>query len=252
MRKHLIWTCAIATAIAVGVSAAALAAAEKPTVIRAGNLVLTLNGGVSPKAFSKTKLSPVSLHVSGGIATANGSHPPALREVILDTGRTGVVNTKGVPVCTPGKIQATDTRHAEAACKGAIVGKGKATVQVAFPEQRPFNATGPLVVFNGGTRGGMTTLYVHAYVSVPTPTAIVTTVKISKEHKGLFNLRSVSSIPLIAGGSGSVTSFELTINRKGYLLAKCSDGRFFANAAARFRDGSEVSGDLVRPCKGIG
>jgi|GEM_PF-5392697 len=37
-------------------------------------------------------------------------------------------------------------------------------------EQPSFNASGPLVLFNGGVRGGVTTMYIHAYVSVPTPT----------------------------------------------------------------------------------
>jgi hypothetical protein len=62
-----------------------------------------------------------------------------------------------------------------------------------------FSAEGPLVLSNGGTKGGVTTLFVHAYVNVPAPTAIVTTVKISKIHNGRNGLKAVGSIPKIAG-----------------------------------------------------
>jgi hypothetical protein len=255
MRKHLTLTLALAAALVVGISAIAFAAGEKPTVVEAGNVVLTINGKVTPKALPKHKLAPIALHIEGGIATKDGSQPPALREVIVDTDKHGTINAKGVPACRAGQIEATDTTHAKAACKKAIVGEGKTTVRVAFPEQTPFNAVGPLVVFNGGVKGGVTTLYIHAYVAVPTPTAIVTTVKISKEHKGLYGTHSIASIPLIAGGSGSVTHFELTINHKkyrNYLEAECANGKFVAQAESVFRDGTRIKGGVVRTCKAKG
>jgi hypothetical protein len=248
MRKHLTLIFALGAVIAVTVAGVALAAGEKPEVIRFGNLVFTINGGVTPKALPKNKFAPIKLNVSGGIATVDGSQPPALKEVIVDTDKNGMIEPKGVPTCTSGKLQAQDTKHAEAACRSAIVGKGKTTVRVAFPESTPFNATGPLVVFNGGLKGGVTTLFIHAYVAVPTPTAIVTTVKITKEHKGRFGTHSVASVPVIAGGSGSPTSFSLAINRPGYLLAKCPTGNFVAQAQAIFRDGTKVKGGIVRKC----
>ena len=108
----------------------------------------------------------------------------------------------------------------------------------------------------------MTTIYVHAYLTVPIPAAIVTTVKITKEHDGPYGTHSVASVPVIAGGSGSVTSFNLTFQKKlfsyrgkkhGYLLAKCANGQFLAQAEAVFRDGSRVKGKIARACtpKGI-
>lgn len=256
MRKRLTLIIALGAAIAVTVASVALAGGEKPEVVRAGNLVFTINGGVTPKALPKNKLSPITLNVSGGIATTDGSQPPALKEVIVDTDKNGTINTKGLPTCTSGKLQAQDTKHAEAACPTAIVGKGRTTVRVAFPESTPFNASGPLIAFNGGTKGGVTTLFIHAYVAVPTPTAIVTTVKISKEHKGRFGTHSIASVPVIAGGSGSPTSFSLSFHRtftykgkkQSYLLAKCPDGHFVAQAEAVFRNGTKIKGGVVRKC----
>ena len=77
-----------------------------------------------------------------------------------------------------------------------------------------------MLAFNGGVSGGKTTLFIHAYLSNPIAAAIVTTVKVSKIHNGRYGLKSVAAIPKIAGGSGSVTNFNLTINKKGYLTAK--------------------------------
>ena len=49
---------------------------------------------------------------------------------------------------------------------------------------------------------------------MPVPAAIVTTVKIKKINKGRYGLLVVAKIPKIAGGSGSVTSFSLKIDKK--------------------------------------
>ena len=252
MRKRLTLAVALASVVALSAAAGAFAGGEKPIVVRAGNLALTLNGGVSPRALPSTKLAPITLHFSAAIATADGSHPPALRELNVDTGPSGAIDTSGIPTCAKAKIEATTTKASEQACPGAIVGKGKTEVSVEFPESTPFSAKGPLVVFNGGTKGGKTLIYIHAYVAVPTPTAIVETVTITKEHKGPYNLHAAGPVPLIAGGSGSITSFDLTINRRGYLMASCVGDQFFAHVTAAFRDGTEIAGTVTRPCTAIG
>ena len=260
MRKRLTLIIALGAAIAIAVASVAVARSEKPTVVEAGNVILTLNGGVTPTTLPKNKFAPITLNVEGGIATKDGSQPPALREVIVDTDKNGAINPKGLPTCTSGKLLAQDTQNAEKACPKAIVGKGETVVRVAFPESTPFSAKGPLVVFNGGEKGGTTTLFIHAYVAVPTPTAIVTTVKIKKEHRGRYGLRSIASIPVIAGGSGSVTSFKLKIGKtftykgkkQSYLLAKCANGSFAAEADAIFANGTEAKGQVVRTCKAKG
>ncbi len=84
------------------------------------------------------------------------------------------LDSVGLPACGIGRLRATSSAAAKSACADAIVGSGKAEVEVAFPEQAPFRSTGPLILFNGGDQGGTTTLLLHAYVDVPAPTAIVT------------------------------------------------------------------------------
>jgi hypothetical protein len=248
MRKHLVITMALGALIAVAV--AGIATAEKPVKVRAGNLELTFNGGFTPKTLSKTKLTPISLNVEADIKTVDGTHPPALKEFNVETDKNGAINVKGLPVCTASKLQSQDTKHAEAICKSAIIGSGQATAEIAFPEQAPIPAKSKIIAFNGGFKGGVTTFFVHAYLTVPTPAAIVTTVKVKKIHNGRYGLEAKSSIPKIAGGSGSVTHFNLAINKKGVLSAKCPDGKLQAHGTAVFSDGTRASAEIIRTCTG--
>jgi len=254
MRKRLISILAVCAAVAL--VAAGIAAAKKypPTVVQAGNLKISLNGGFTPTALPKKgKPAPITLNVSGEIATVDGTHPPALKEVVVETDKHGSIDVKGLPTCKSGKLQAQDTKHAEKACPKAIIGKGTTDVEVEFPEQRPFVAHSKLLAFNGGVKGGKTTIYIHAYLSSPVSAAVVTTVKISKVHNGLYGTKSVATIPTIAGGSGSVKKFSLTFNR-GYkntpfLFATCPSGKLYAKATSSFADGTKLTGQFVRACK---
>ncbi len=248
MRKYLLITMGLGALIALVV--AGIAAAEKPVKVTSGNLELTFNGGFKPKVLSKTKLTPISLTVEGDIKTKDGTHPPALKEFNVETDKNGAINVKGLPTCTAAKLQSQDTKHAEAICRSAIIGSGRATAEIAFPEQAPIPAPTKIIAFNGGFKGGVTTIFIHGYLTVPTPAAVVTTVKVKKIHHGRYGLLAVSSIPKIAGGAGSVKHFNLTINKKGVLSAKCPDGKLQAHGTAVFSDGTRASAEIVRPCTG--
>lgn len=253
-RKHFILVAALAMLGLLGASGYALA---KPTVVRVGNLVLKIDGGVGPKALPKGKLAPITLRASGRLATNDGSHPPATRKVTIDFDKHGTINARGLPKCRSGQLQSQDTKSAVAACRKAIVGRGSTSVEVEFADSTPFVAKGPLVLFNGGVRGGTTTMYIHAYVKVPAPTAIVTTVKVKKIRKGPFGTRAIARIPRIAGGAGSLTGFDFKIRknfmrngkRQSYLLARCANGRFRAQATLQADDGTRMKGTIVRPCR---
>ncbi|HEY2335589.1 MAG TPA: hypothetical protein VGH58_11365 [Solirubrobacterales bacterium] len=251
MRKRLITTLALGATLALVL--AGIATAEKPTIVQVGNLKLTLNGGFTPKALPKKgKPAPITLNVSGKIQTVDGTHIPALKEVVVETDKNGSIDVKGLPTCTSGKLQATDTPAAEKACPKAIIGSGITNVEVEFPEQKPFIAKSKLLAFNGGVSGGKTTIFIHAYLSSPVSAAVVTTVKISKVHNGRFGTKSIATIPKIAGGYGSVKEFALTFDRgyknTPYLFANCPDGHLNAKATSIFADGTRLTGSFVRPC----
>src|ERR1700709_2665650 len=140
MRKHLMIVLALGALVAVSaVGIATAAGGETPVTVNVGNLELTANGGFAPTALSKTKQTPISLKASGEIKEADGSHPPAIREVVLEADKAGQVHLKGIPTCKSGQLQATDTTSAMKACKSALIGEGHATAQVAFAEQNPIN-----------------------------------------------------------------------------------------------------------------
>lgn len=252
MRKHLMLTMALLGLIAVSAAGVASAAGGGgPVTAEAGNIKFTFDGGFSPTKLPKKKMAPIVLTASGKIQTKDGSHPPALKTVEVESDKNGTINTKGVPVCKSGQLQSRDTKAAEKVCGSSIIGTGTTSVEIQFPEQNPIPVNSKLLVFNGGTSGGKTTLFIHAYITVPTPAAIVTTVKIKKIHKGRYGLLSVASVPKIAGGSGSVKSFSLKVgNKKKVLAAKCPDGKLQAHATAIFADGTKASAGIVRTCTG--
>jgi hypothetical protein len=264
MRGNLLVTLALSAALALTGAAVAVAAS---TTVRAGNLVLTFGSSVAPKKLPRRQLAPIALHVSGKIGTTDATHPSAFREAVVEIDRNGEIDTRGVPVCKGGQLQARDTREAKRVCGKALVGNGNAHVEIAFPEQPSIKVASPLLIFNGGSRGGKTTMYIHSFITVPVPAAIVTTLTIEKIHKGRYGYRTVAKVPQIVGGSGSATDFRFTIAKKLFrfkhrrhslLSAKCPDGRFEAKVLkALFRNEARRPGvpaqtvlksSLVVPC----
>jgi len=81
-------------------------------------------------------------------------------------------------------------------------------------------------------------------------------VKIKKIHRGRYGVESIASIPKIAGGAGSVTSFSLEVGKtytyKGkkmtILSAKCPDGKLQAHGTAVFSDETKASAEVIRTC----
>src|SRR6476469_5340723 len=144
MRKGL---GAIAVVLLVAVVAVGLAVAKgkgpKPTVVRAGNMVLEINGDIAPRVLPRHDLAPMGIWGSGRLSTIDGSHPPALEAASFDADKDAFVSVRGLPACRIGQLQARSAKAAEAVCGEAIIGRGRATVEVAFPEQPPFDSTGP-------------------------------------------------------------------------------------------------------------
>lgn len=257
MSKHLIRTVAIVVALVLIAAASALA---KPEVVRVGNLFIRDNGGISPTKLPMHEQAPITARLIGQFGTVDGSHPPAVKNVTIDIDKTIQVNGEGLPVCKEGQLTARSTADAKKACPDAIVGSGEGDVEVAFPEQLPFSAKGPIVLFNGGVHGGSTLILIHAYVAVPAPTAIVATVKITHIHRGRFGLHTVTQIPAIAGGAGSVTKFKIAIGRRftykgekaSFLTASCPSGSYYTKGEVEFADGTTLGLTHILPCTPIG
>jgi hypothetical protein len=256
-RKHSSRAVAIAVGLALILTASALAKRE---VVRVGNLFLADNGGISPSKLPRHRQAPISAHIHGEIGTTDGSHPPAVRTVTVEFDKTIEVNARGLPVCAEGRLEARPTAAAKRACPDSIIGSGAGEVEVAFPEQKPLTAGGPIVIFNGGVHGGTTVLFIHTYVAIPAPTAVVVRVEISRIRRGHFGLHTVAEIPPIAGGAGSATEFELRLNRRftykgkpeSYLTASCPTGSYYTAGEVLFSDGTAMGLRHVLPCTPMG
>jgi hypothetical protein len=167
----------------------------------------------------------------------------------------GKIDTKGLPTCEVRELENTLTDDAKRKCKDALVGKGRTNAIVDFPDQEPFDAPAPLLAFNGG-KGQ---IIFHAFAHVPTPTTFVVPAKISKAS-GKFGTKVSVNIPLIAGGNGRLTDFDLTVKRtwthkgkkRSYVSAMCKTGQFVASGVFRWNDGTTINGDITRPCKSKG
>lgn len=250
---------AIAGAVAAGLVAASIAVAagdEGPVTVIVGDLQVTANGGIAPGALPKSQFAPASFWAEGKIATLDNTHVPAAKTFVIQGDKNVALTVKGYPTCSENALESRDTAAAEKACKPAIVGEGQATAEVEFPEQPKILAKSKILAVNGGEKGGVVTLFIHAYLSAPVTAAIVTVVKIKKFHNGRYGTLSTATIPKIAGGAGSVRSFTLKLNKKwsykgrtvSLISAKCPDGRLQANVEANFADGTTANATVIRTC----
>jgi len=249
---------AASVAVAAMVLAASVAgpASAGREVVHLGNLFLADDGGIFPSKLPRHGSAPITARLEAEIGTTDGTHPPALRHVDVDVDRTIGLDAQGLPTCRIAQIEATSSATARRVCADAIIGSGSATVEVAFPEQAPFSSTGPIVLFNGGVRGKTTRVLLHAYVDVPAPTAIVVPAEVVRIHKGQFGLEILATVPRIAGGAGSVTSFRIEVGRRftragqkvSLLNASCPTGHWRTDGEAEFADGTQLSVDHIFPC----
>ena len=253
MRKYVLLVMALGALVAVSVvGIAAAAGGEAPVTVKVGELELTAGGGFSPKVLSKTKQTPIAVKTEGSVAEANGGHPPAARELFIEADKAAEFHVKGIPTCSAGQLQATDTATALKNCKPALIGEGQVTAQVAFAEQKPLDIPSKLLLFNGGEKGGKITWFAHAYFANPISGAIVTTVTITKHPHGRFGTLAIAKIPQIAGGAGSSISFNLEIKKsvagQNPISAVCQDGKLKVHVEAKFEDGTKAATEVIRAC----
>jgi hypothetical protein len=252
--KKLLAAAAVTAVAVLGIVAFASALTKVTLKSVPNNIEATFEGGATPKALPKKGTAPVTLILNGKMKSLNGEHLKALDTVTLDFDKAGKINTKGLASCTVAKLLSTTTKDAEKKCRSAIVGKGNVQADIALPEQPPFGASGPLVVFNG-SKGGKQELILHVYAHVPAATTFVVPVKLGKDH-GKFGTKAFIDVPKIVSGNGSVTSFKAKINKKftsggkkqSLLNAGCPKGSLAVKGDFKFAGGGDLTGELTVPC----
>ena len=252
IRSNKVRALAIAAA-AIAVMAAVVGSASGIT-IKSGIIEATFDGKISPTAFPKKEKAPVTLTLEGKLKTTDGSHIPAAKTISLDFDKAGELFTKGLPTCKQGELESTLTAQAKKVCGDALIGTGRVTANIAFPEQPPFGASGPLLIFNA-SKGNKQALLLHVYAKVPAPTTFVVPVAIKKTG-GKYGTNAFVKVPTITSGSGSVTSFKATIGKKftvkgkkeSLLNVSCPTGSLFVHGDFAFADGTKMNGTFSKPC----
>jgi hypothetical protein len=223
-------------------------------------LAPSLNVDFSPKTLSRSRGRPIELAITdrSRARPLNPSSPPALTGFVFEGDRDGAIHVGGLPSCRRDQVHGASVRRLERRCGTAIVGRGSIAFEVDNPEEPPIFIGGDLILFNGGRRGHVTTLYVYAHFYTPAPSALVATAKVRRIHGGAFGTRAVVSIPKLASGRVSVASFELRVKRRfarrgrsaSFLTLRCPDRSAVARGTEIFSDGTRLSQVVRRPCTG--
>jgi hypothetical protein len=250
----------LAATAALLLSISALAVAE---VAQKGNVRVSFDGRIAPKALPRHGSAPVKVEVETKVAGVGAKAPPRLRQIEIAINRHGRLDPTGLPVCEVEDIQPATTEKALEACRGALVGKGNFEADVSLPEQSAFPSAGEMLAFNGSYEGKPAVL-AHVYGTEPVPTSFTLPFVITTA-KGTFATVLTAKLP--ADAANSVTGLRLILQRRfsvngkarSYASAGCPAPKGFpgavfpfARASYEFVGGRRLSSTVTRSCRARG
>lgn len=212
-----------------------------------GGLLVRFDGGFTPRSLPRERDVPVTVRLNTSIKTADGSRPPQLRRISFEVNRYGLIQTKGLPICTPGLLESTDPSTALGRCRDALVGRGQFVANVEFPNREPFPVQGRMLAFNGRAHGRPAIL-LHIHGSQPVEVTVVLAFTIRHPARGKFGTVLSTRIPRLASDLGYVTDVSLVFNRRytyrgkrySFLSARCAAPAGFPGAIFSFTRGTFV------------
>jgi hypothetical protein len=248
---------AAATAIAVIAALTASVALAGPTVSGPDGNTQSIETVIAPKKLPKKTLAPATLKVvtkTGSTTAANGVPSPAVNATI-DFDKGARIFTKGLPTCNPAVLQNVSTEIAEEKCGNAKIGTGKARALLASGT-RVYDIEQTVTAFNGVPQGGKPTVLLHTYGTTPIQTTLVLIGTVSNYNKQGYGPRLQVQIPLIAGGTGALTEFQVTINKKwaykgekvSFISAECATKTLKTRSVFTYLDGQSLEALHTQPC----
>jgi hypothetical protein len=243
-------------ATAIAIASLLLAGGASAALVQVGNLVLTADGGFTPRSLPRKAFAPIDFRGHAEIEKTDGSAPPALQRAVLDFDEDGRLTTVGLPACAPASIENATPQEARGICAGAIVGTGHLGAIVSPPGGSPIPVTSPVTLFNGPRQEGSPTVVFHAQVTVPAVQTFAVVVPIERRRIGGYGYRATAVIPPIAGGQGALTHVDLRVGKRyrfggvqrSYTSARCADSVLETRGRFSFADGTVIAGTVFKPC----
>lgn len=262
MRRRAPAVAIAAAVLAAAVSVAALTGAARGERTQRGEVIVSLDGGISPLKLPRDHLAPLGIELSGDIRTADGSLLPRVTRIEIGLPVQGAVSTRGLPKCPARRLRNAKPPQALAVCGGALIGRGNLTAKVFLPEQGPFEIHARLLLFNSRVKG-YRGVVLQAYSSEP---PIVVVLPFTLRHRrGTFGRVLVADLPRDLGPRPRLAAFEMTLFRRyryrgrtrSYLNASCpipprltAGFLTLARAAYTLSDGRQIGVEITRGCRG--
>jgi hypothetical protein len=252
----------LATALLLLIALLGVAGIAHGERVQNGDLIVSLNGGISPRRLPRSHPAPVAVHLAGAVETSDKAPLPRVNWIKLELAWRGKLFTRGLAICPEARLRGTDSRQALKACGEALVGHGFLFAKIFVPGQAPFGIHAQLLAFNGKTGAGRPAVWVHAYSKNP-PVAFVLPFNVRRQP-GTFRTVLVTTIRRSVGPWPHVANFQITVARKfryrgkqrSYINADCPLPRnfsagflSFARATYTFADGRQLHPQTVRSCR---
>jgi hypothetical protein len=239
---------------------AALALGERH---QQGQLIVALDGKISPAALPRHQLAPATVSLSSRLSTTGGSPLPRVRRIELAFGgRSMRFDRGGLPICPRARLRNATGRQALERCGSARVGHGHLRAELLLPHQAPLHVHARLLDFNGRAPGGGLAILVQAFSTRPPASFVLSFV--AHRGRGSFPTAFTATMPQSIGAWPHLTAFQMTLGRRfrhagdvhSYLNASCpAPPHFtagfisFARIAYAFPGERSISDTIVRGCR---
>jgi len=253
-RSFLIAGLAAVVAVAIAASAAIAGSTGAGITTPDGN---TQSVGVliTPKKLGKKTYTAANLEATTKLTSTQPVPSPTVR-VVLDFDKNAKIFTKGIPTCNPAKLQNTSTEVAKQQCGKAIIGSG--TAKALLPVGSTiYSINAAVTAFNGVPKGGKPVIILHTYSTTPIQTTLVLYGPVTNYNKEGYGPRLDLTVPLIAGGQGALTDFNVKISKKykykgqpvSFISAKCpNSGKLKSRGKFTFLDGQSSTPKSTQTC----
>jgi hypothetical protein len=258
MRKRSFLIAGLAATVAVAIAAsAAIAGSTGAGVTTPDGNTQAFGSLITPKKLGKKTYTAGALEATTKLTTSAASGVPSpTTRVVLDFDKNAKIFTKGVPTCDPAKLQNTSTEVAKQQCGSAIIGSG--TAKVLLPVgSTVYSVNATVTAFNGAPQGGKPVIILHTYSTIPIQTTLVLFGPVSNYDKEGYGPRLDLTVPLLAGGQGALTDFNVKISKKykykgqsvSFISAKCPNSKKLkARAQFIFLDGQTSTPTTTQTC----